>query len=259
MIVIGSAATSPGVTTIAMSWAAIAGEQAETFLVEADPAGGAAAAYAGLHWNPGLVSLAAGTWGSIDHAVLSAHSQELAPGARVVVGPGTGQEATAALAALGPRLAEGLVRAGSVVVDVGRVWPASPAAQLVLAAELAVVVVRQQPGSHLGTGAAVGKARALAEWLAAGGVRTAVIAVGERPYPLAELEDYLGTVVLGVIPIDPRGAGAVGQRSGRRSAIARACRGVVAKADTILSASAQAVATVAAPLNGRTDVRGVMA
>jgi hypothetical protein len=239
VVALASAAGSPGVTTLGMGWiTAAAADDAEWLLVEADPAGGAAAAYGGLRWDLGLVSLAAGTWGDIDGAVLGAHAQRLADGAAAVVGPANGQEATSALTALGRRLVDGVGRAGNVVVDVGRLWPSSPALELARAADLVVVVVAQMAGSQFGTGAAVAKARGLLGWLSSEAMATAAVVIGEEPYGRDELAAVLEARVLGVVPHDRRAALAVGAGGGRRSGLARWYRSVAAGAEVLLGAPA---------------------
>jgi hypothetical protein len=226
MIVMMGAGPSPGVTTLAMITTAVLAERSEVLLVEADPAGGAVAGYAEIPWDPGLVSLAGSSWGAVDRLALVAHAQPLGRAA-VIVGPGTGQEATSALAALGGGFAAGLVRfGGTVIVDVGRMWPTSPAAPVVLAAELAVVVVRQQARSPLGTGAAMAKAAGLVAWLASVGVQTAAVVVGEKPFGRPDVSEYLSAPVLAILPDDARGAGLASRRAGGKgSPLLRSCRG----------------------------------
>jgi hypothetical protein len=238
VIVLMGAGPSPGVTTLAMVATAVAAERGEVLLVEADPAGGAVAGYAEIPWDPGLVSLAAASWGTVDRPALIAHAQPLGR-AGVIVGPGTGQEATSALVALGAGFPAGLARfGGTVVVDVGRMWPTSPATPVVSAAALAVVVVRQQARSPLGTGAAMAKGAGLVAWLSSVEVRAAVVVVGDKPFGGRDVAEYLGAPVLAVLPEDARAATLAWHPggAGKGSSLVRAWRDAVDAIGQLLDA-----------------------
>lgn len=250
VVVVASASGSPGVTTLCIAWGAAAG--GGVLVVEADPAGGAAAAYANLSWSPGLGTLAAATWGDLDATLLAEHTQTTTLGVRVMPGPGTAAEATSALVSLGGRLEGGLCGAGPVIVDAGRLFPASPIAGLAQHAGLLVLVVAQQPESPAGTAAAVAKTRGLAAWAAqAGQDHVAVVVVGDRPYAAGEVAEVVGVPALGVIPFDHRGATRVGVGGGRRSGLVSAAAATWAAARTALISFTQPP-TSAAP-RGPTD------
>ena len=234
LVVLCSASGSPGVTTLTLTTARLAVPRTNgVVVVEADVAGGSMAAYTGCRFSPGLVSLAAQTWGDLDGDALAGHGQELAPGLVVLPGPATGREAWWALRSLGARLAEGLARVAAerlVLVDVGRLGEESPAAAVAAMADLLVVVVGQSRSltAHAAS-AAVSRAAGLVGWASEVGIATGVVVVGAGPWPVAEISAEFaayGAPVLGVVPHDTKaGAVTAGQRV-RRSGLTRAAEGL---------------------------------
>jgi MinD-like ATPase involved in chromosome partitioning or flagellar assembly len=212
VVAVAAAGGSPGVTTLCLALAATSTDP--VLLVEADPAGGMAAAYAGVGWNPGLVTLAAATFGSVDQELVREHTQPWRDRVQLLCAPGTATETAATLDALGDRLRVALSQSGQVLVDMGRLWPASPAAGLASSADLVLVVVGQHATSAAATAAAVARTRGLIDTLTSlGQSAVAAVVVGERPYGPDEIADALGVQIIGVIPSDSTGAATLATRS----------------------------------------------
>jgi glycosyltransferase involved in cell wall biosynthesis len=214
VIAVGSVRAS-GATTLALVLAACVDD---AVLVEADPDGGVLALRYGLGREPGLATLAADRLGAV-----ADHAQPLSGGLRAVVGPESPERATQLLMVAGADLAPRLGGAQeSVVADVGRLGPASPALPLARAAEVVLVAARPR-ADHL---------LAAAERVAALGPAAAVVLVGPGPYRPGEVAAQLGVRVAGAVPDDPRAAAALadGGSAARlaRSALVRAVRALAA-------------------------------
>lgn len=204
---------SPGVTTAALALAACWPGGGEPIVVEADPAGGDLAARFRLPWTPGLVSLAAEARRNPNPELLTAHSQVLPPGLRVVVGPVSDEQAHAALEVLGgrgnPVLRSAVGNPDSVVmVDAGRIRSSSPTLPLLRGADAIVLLARPRPDelTHVATLLDV-----VPTWTRA----PSLVLVGDG-HPRTEVEQALGTPVLGVLPDDPRTASVLCGRNGKR-------------------------------------------
>jgi hypothetical protein len=199
----GSAKGSPGVTTtvaaLASAWPADRG----VLVVEADPGGGDLAARVELAADPGLVTLAAQGRRSLDVAALDTHTQEL-PGlrpARALLGVPSADQAHAALRAVRGRFPEvlGEVADADVLVDCGRLDPASPALELVATADVAVIVTRPRLDHVQHVAARV--------MTLAADPPPLVLPVGDRPYGPGEIAAATGVGVLGVLADDGRATG----------------------------------------------------
>lgn len=206
LLALTSAKHSPGVTTAAMAFALAAGPRPASLVVEADPAGGDLGARCELALEPGLGSLAAsGRHGAPLH--LDAHVQALPVGGFGLLAPTSPVLATGALSSLGRRLGDALASwDGTVVVDCGRWRPDSPAATLAAGADALLVVLRP-------TLDGVEHVRVRLDDLRAAGAATlGAVLVGDRPYSATEVAISLGIPVVGVLPIDARGARALERR-----------------------------------------------
>ncbi|MDP9404529.1 MAG: hypothetical protein M3P85_14685 [Actinomycetota bacterium] len=212
-----SAKHSPGVTTSGLAFTAALAEEGDAVLIEADPAGGDVAVRVGLALDPGLVSLASAGRHDGSGLEVDAHTQALPAGGTVVVGPTTHEQANRAVSTLAGRLSAAVNRHGShAVVDCGRWVPGSPVDAELATAETVLVVVRP---SIEGIEHVRGRLPALVQ--ATPGVRLGLLLVGDRPYRPEEVHAALGVGVLGVIPVDDRGAAAVAGAGSRR--VARRC------------------------------------
>jgi len=224
VLALGSVAGAPGVTTAALALAAVWPlAHRRLLLVEADPGGGVLAARFRMPVEgAGLASLAAAGRRTLDEGLLWRHAQSLPGGLEVLLGPRSADVASAALAHLAGRLGALLptLTDTDALVDCGRALPGSPALELLAAADLAVLVARprleelQLLISRL-------------EVLARSRDRLGVLICGRGPYPPEQVQDVLdrrgsGARVLGSLPYDEPGAGALsdgrgGERILRRS------------------------------------------
>lgn len=204
LVVFGSQKGAPGASLAALTAAAAWPERDDRRVVflEADPDGGVVAVRYGLGREPGLLSLAAAGRHGIHRGDLWAHTQQLPGGLAVVAAPDRPDQATNALNTAGDSL--GVWLAGlpdvTVVADVGRFSPSSPAMGLIGAADLLLMVARPvaeqiQPGAERLKALPV----AHAGWCL----------IGDKPYAPVEIEAVHQIPVLGVIADDPRGAAAL--------------------------------------------------
>jgi hypothetical protein len=233
VLALASVKASPGVTTSLLALAATWPADRPLLLVEADPDGGDLAARAGLPPEPGLTSLAAAGRRALADGELDRHVQSLPGGLPVIVGPADCDHATRALGMVGERLASGLagLHDRDVLVDCGRLRPASPATSIVAGADVVVLVARPRLDElqHL---------RPALPRLAAAGARPVLLLIGERPYPPGEVAEVLAVPVLS-LPDDRDTAGRLNGQGGRterlaRSLLLRTARGVAQTlADTL--------------------------
>jgi hypothetical protein len=236
-VAFASAKASPGVTTTIAALAATWPRDRDLIVAELDPAGADLGARFELATEPGLVTLAAAGRRELDRSTFVAHTQPLpvagrpaadgdAEGAarRVLVGPVAADQAGAALAALRGGLPGVLSSLGAdVLVDCGRLDPASAVHDVVTEANLLVVVVRPVVAEvhHLAARLSALRPKALS-----------LLLMGDRPYSVAEVADAVGATPLGTVPVDDRAAAAltVGRSGGarilRRSRLLRDARAV---------------------------------
>jgi hypothetical protein len=216
-------------------------------LVEADVSGGAVAARARVGFAPGLVELAADARPGAGVEVLARHTQRLACGVDVVVGPVRTRQAGAAVAALA---ACPEVLAGGdgtlVLVDVGQLAPGSAAWPLLTSA--AGVVVCTAPTLE-GLAAGIGLLEELRAARLAGRVWLVLCGPGEYCRP-AEVEEATGGVpVAGVLPWDARTAAALYRPGGAvtRTALGGAGRRLAVRLATDLSAPTPQASPLSVP------------
>jgi MinD-like ATPase involved in chromosome partitioning or flagellar assembly len=225
-------------------------------LVEADPAGGTLAAAAGWAAEPGLVSLAATARHGGDPALVFEHCQALPGGVLAVAGPASADQSRSALRVLGPLLGHLGELDAEVVVDCGRIDPGSTALSVVERADRVLVAVRPR----------LADLHATATWLAAhppGQRRVSLVAVGDGPYPDAEIADALGVEVAGRLPWDPEAADAlasvpVSARALRAAPLVRSLRSLAERLAAELDAdldAASAVEPASALEGGRVGLR----
>lgn len=246
LLTVGSVKGSPGATTAALALAGRWPGGGVPIVVEADPAGGDLLARFELDAYPGMVSLAAAArrtaspraadaraadarapaLRSAGAELLWQHTQRLPGGLPVVVGAMGGEQAKAALAALAASGGTAVLRDAAdaadaaravVIVDCGRVDPASAAAPIIRAADAMVVVVRPRADelAHLAT-----LLPTLTGWCAT----VWLVRVGDG-YPPRDIERELQVPVLGSLPDDPKGAAALAGRPGVRNDLTRSALG----------------------------------
>ena len=144
LIACASVSGSPGVTTAALGLAAYWPLDLTPVLLEADPSGGDLQVLFGLPESPGTVSLAAASRRASDPDLLWRHAQWLTPRLAVVPGPVGADQAAATgslLAASSWAPVTAAARSGAMIVaDCGRAGPGTPAAPLIQAADLLLIV-----------------------------------------------------------------------------------------------------------------------
>lgn len=226
LVALGALRSSPGVTTATL---AIASCLDGAVIVEGDWDGGVLATRFGLTHEPGLATLAAAarTSSEVD---LATHAQSVAGGTLVVPGPTSADSAAGIWTSAGDRLTSTLRSASRqrpVLVDVGRLSPLAPLAPLLSAADRVVVVARPLVEELHAITANLDRVRSSASG------RVAVLLVGNRPYPAAEVAAQLQVEVVGFLADDRRTADAITGRGAamnpralRRSALARSARDV---------------------------------
>lgn len=217
---------SCGVTTAALAlargWPGRERGERGVVLAECDPAGGSLAGRLGLGPEPGLVSLAAAARRRADPGLVVEHCQGLPGGTLALVGPPSPEQARAALGMLAglPGALDALEP--DVLVDCGRLDPASPVLGLFAGAGLSVLLVRPE----------LADLHALAAWLPTHRQRIprlGVVLIGSGPYPPEEVSEALDVEVLGALPHDPHSATLLGTagasgRAASRTPLARAAR-----------------------------------
>ncbi|HET6774249.1 MAG TPA: hypothetical protein VFH36_13115 [Acidimicrobiales bacterium] len=229
VVAFASAKGSPGVTTAVAALAATWPPGRDLVVAELDPAGGDLVVRLELAAEPGLVTLAAAGRRELGHRTLLAHTQSLAgltgdggAARRVLVGPVSADQASASLAALRGGLAAALATLDAdVLVDCGRLDPASSAYDVATSADLLVMVTRPVVAEVHHLSARLASVHAAA---------VSLLVVGDRPYPVAEVAATVGASPLGGLPVDPRAASALNDgRPGaarllRRSQLVRVAR-----------------------------------
>lgn len=229
LVAVASFKASPGVTTSVLALGHVWPADRRVLVVEADPAGGDLAAWAGLPADPSLGSLAAAGRRGVTPELVDEHVRSVA-GISVLTGPIQPAAARAALAATVQLLPKALsVRSGDVLIDCGRLDPESPATQLIDKADLVIVVARPTIGELPKVAAGLRELR--------GDRRLCLLlAEGARPerrthYPPAEVASAVGVEVMGTMPSDPPVAGMLWGGPGKPKALQRspligAARGV---------------------------------
>ena len=236
MVAVGSV-RSCGASTLALGLAATWPSGRRLLLVEADPAGGTLAGASGWPPEPSLVSLAAAARHGGSPELVFDHCQALPGGAAVVLAPASAEQSRAALA-MAERLFGRLGELDAdVVVDCGRLDPGSPALAVVAGADQLIVVVRPRL-ADLHTAATWLEARPLAH------VPVALVAVGDGPYPDAEIAEALGVEVAARLAWDPEAAEALASvpASARRLRMAPLTRAVRTLAEHLAAGAASSSA-----------------
>jgi len=213
VVAVASARSSVGATRFAAELA-LAWHRSGTpaLLVEADPDGGVLAARLGLAGSPNLAELAGRARSGIDAAALGGCAQPGPHGLPVIVAPAGPEQTAAALRAAGTRLADGLVRGGHVVVDVGRLRPSSPSLPLADAADAALVLVRPQLDELTSLAARLA--------LLPSSTATGLVLVGTPAFAPADVERQLGVPVAAVLD---------GRSSRRRDPLAEGAQHLAAR------------------------------
>lgn len=221
-----SAKGSPGVTTTALAFAAVADD---CLVVELDPSGGSIECWTGATGEPGLTRVASGLRRSAGHDAVVEHVVEAPHGVRAILAPTAGPFAESTVAMTRDRLAPALrdLDGTTVVLDGGRWSRSQPTAHRVAACDVVGIVCAP-------TIDGVEATRWLVEPLQAGVVgRLVLLLVGERPYPASEVASAIGVPTAGALAWDPRGVTSLlaqgTSRGWARSPLARSARSALAQ------------------------------
>ncbi|MDQ3573445.1 MAG: hypothetical protein M3404_00735 [Actinomycetota bacterium] len=232
LIAFASAKGSPGATTTALAVAAVWPNDRKVLLAEVDPAGSDLGPRFGLSAGPGLVQLGPLRRRRMSGADVWDNAQVLPGGTPVLIGA-SGPEQAAALRRLWPELAAVLsgMHDADVMADCGRLFPDSPAVDVLRHADLVVLVSRPtlEEVAHL-------QARLAAPLSTA---RVEVVLVGTGPYPPEQIEEALGLKLLGVLANDERAAALLAGRAGNERLLARSA--LIRSARTVAAAIASSV------------------
>lgn len=243
LVAVAAGKGSPGVTTAAVALALGWPGASTAVVAECDPWG------ADLPWQArgrggvvldrdrGVTSLAGAVRvdGGLTGGAVLEHAQVLEGGLRVLVGP-AGVEQSAAIGPAWGGVAAALAACGvDVVADVGRLTRSTPAAPVVAAADLVVLVVRPrvEAVAHLRQGLVAAAGMVNAAGRGSGLERVAVVVVDESSRPgsrrasrrsveevLASTPGLGDVATVGVLAWDPRSAAALAGR-GRMPARSR--------------------------------------
>ena len=197
MIAVFSLAGAPGVTTLSLALAGVWPGPGPVPMVEADASGGDVAAWWHLPPWPGVVDLAASSRSGQDHdrPDLATATQVLPGGTHVCVAPSSADRTSAALELLSqnPKALR-----GTSIVDLGRVRPQGPSADLLAVADLAVLVCS-------GDIAQLKRVKESAGMLFRAGPHVGLVVVGGRGSE-AEISEIVGLPVWARLPRDAKAA-----------------------------------------------------
>jgi len=219
MVITCSLKGSPGASTLAVALGTRWPEPVHPIVVEADSAGGDAAARFRLPSSPSLVSLVAAARGNSGTEFLAQHSHTLASGLRIVPAPSDPAQSRAALGAMAASQFSTFRTLGApLIVDLGRIDPDPTMLGLLRSADVVVVVARPHDDSLAHVAARRAQVQTWSH-------RLGLVLVG-KGYPLAQVTEALGLPVLAGIPDDAKGAQALWHQRGFDSALSRHAEGL---------------------------------
>ncbi|MDP8929686.1 MAG: hypothetical protein M3O70_14210, partial [Actinomycetota bacterium] len=199
-----------------------------------------------LRPEPGLASLAAAGRHSLDPEELERHIQILPGGVSVLVGPTAPDEARRAVDMAASPLATTLAvqTTRDALLDCGRLSPHAPSWALVGRADAALIVARPSLDELQHVSARLHRLQSAAR-------RTALLLIGERPYPPGDVASALDVPVVGVLGDDASAAGALAGWGGRetrlrRSLLIRSAREVLA---SLMAFACESCESVVSPLS----------
>jgi MinD-like ATPase involved in chromosome partitioning or flagellar assembly len=202
VVVLGSV-RSCGTTTVAAALAATWPAGRRVLVVELDPAGGTLAAASGWAAEPSLVTLAAAARRNSDPEAIWEHCHQLPGGAAVLAAPASASQVRSSTGMLGALLGRLGQLDADVLVDTGRIDPATALPGIVGGTGRVVLTARPRLADLQSLATFVETRADLDSRLRAA---LALVTVGDGPYPVAEIAEALGVDVLGRIPWDPQAA-----------------------------------------------------
>lgn len=222
-VAVASIKGAPGATTTVLAMAAVWPSGDPLLVAELDPDGGVLAARRALGFEPGLVSLAAalrrGTADARDH------TQPLTDRVRALVAPSIAEQVRVSVAAAGDALWPALLATcdGNVVVDCGRLSPASVVIGVAREADVTLIVARPRLED-------VALARDRIPLLRRAGIDPMIVLIDDGPYLARDVAAALGAAVAARLPVDHRAADALNGLGAHhrlaRSPLLRSVRGL---------------------------------
>ncbi|CAB4884882.1 unannotated protein [freshwater metagenome] len=191
VVAVGSVCGSPGVTAFALDLAEVCGRH--TLLVEADPDGGSLAARLGLAIRPGLTELAGAARLGIEADDVWRYAQPTASGVSVIAAHPASEQTLAALRAAAGHIAAALSALdNTVIIDVGRLRPGSPALGLAADADCTLVLSDNSVEAVVSLSHRARLLSACSQPL--------VVMNRRRPYAMVEIAAAVHQQVWGVVP-----------------------------------------------------------
>jgi MinD-like ATPase involved in chromosome partitioning or flagellar assembly len=191
VIVVGAVHGAPGATTLALDLARRCGDDA--LLIEADPDGGSLAARLDLALKPGLMELAGAARMGIEVGDVWKYAQATSLGVAVVAAHPAAEQTHAALRAAAHHIASAVSRLDvTVVIDVGRLRPGSPALGVAASADHTIIVSDNSVEAIV---ALTHRAQVISAFGS-----PLVVLNQSRPYSLAEITTATRQRVWGVVP-----------------------------------------------------------
>lgn len=214
------AVVGDGCTTTALGLAASWPVGEPCLLAELDPAGGCLAAWLDVPRSPGLAEVVAsstpGSW-----ATVRAMAQRSRSGVEVLVAPTRSVEAAAVVLAATASVLP--VFAGLdlpvVIADGGRLR--GPMSGLVLHAGIVVITHRQHAGSAAAAALGLERVAELAAQLSARSIPSIVALIGDRPYGVDEVAQFVRADCMVVLADDPWAAAVLAGRAGSATRLRR--------------------------------------
>jgi hypothetical protein len=249
------AVVGDGCTTTALGIAAAWPRDEPCMLAELDPGGGCLSAWLDLPRSPGLAEVVASSgshsWPAIEAAIQRARS-----GVDVVLAPTRAIEAVAVVHAAATSVLPILAALDSpvVIADGGRLRGTLSA----LAVQCGVVVIahRQTPGSPAAAAVGFERVAELMSLLTVRSIPTVVALIGQRPYSVDEVAEFIEADTVVALADDPWAAAILAGRAG--SAI-RLRRSPLMRSFVELAAVVSARLRHAGDLEGSPSVRQRMA
>ncbi len=193
VIAVGTVCGSAGASTLALDIARRCGEG--SLLIEVDPDGGSLAARLDLTIRPGLTELAGAARMGIEFDDVWRYAQASSCGVAVVVAHPAAEQTSAALRAAARHICDAIASPDAtltVVLDVGRLRPGSPALGVASCADYTIIV------SHNSVEAVVSLSHR--NQLLSSCPRPVVVLNQSRPYSIADVAAASGQQVWGVVP-----------------------------------------------------------
>lgn len=225
------AVVGDGCTTTALGLAAAWPVDDPCLVAEFDPYGGCLAAWLDVPRSPGLAEIAAAS-GATSWPAIRAMVQRAPSGVEVLVAPTRAVEAAAVVHAATASVLPVLSALDQpvVIADGGRLRGGLSA----LAGQAGVVVVahRQHPGSAAAAALGLERVAELTAQLAVRSIPTVVAMIGDRPYGVDEVAEFVDADTVVALADDPWAAAVLAGRAGsavrfRRSPLMRSMQGLV--------------------------------